>query len=656
MEVENKEYLVTISVEGKEKSYPLLKDIQYKCNSFIKDLRKNKPKTLKEFKEVIYNIETSSEFNYHFLKFLKENKITYEEDEQTWDYDLNFKMLKETLTDKDFASLEKNKIRSNPLEEIKNILNYYVQIYLEKLKNKRKRKFKGKKNKNRNNKRKYKTNNKNKGKNEQIYKNENEKRNISQVKRKTRNINKDKRKNKKKETLEKNLKEKTEERKYNYTKLIHQNKLDFQKLNFPLITGIERLRVKYYRDLILEKDITTNCGLMEKYISNMEKDEDIFNDSLNDVKFNSKTFLLILMLTTIFNKENDKNICNYFTKKFLDDDNIGDYAHIKALKNGKYQVTTSFEERIIEGKNYILSGLNNDIETQKFIPLDFLLLRNESYEKFKNDGEKGFIGKLGLYKSFIEYIKFFIKSKVIRQIFDNNDYYENIKVLLFDDKYIEEMLDDTHFRFLPFYGTKNHFGYTNKDLMMCFINSIPEVPDEIEISDKEEEIENCYHICLLFSIGVKFITSLHEFIIHLIYSYLHYFSNKKLDTTSYKEKIDKNDGGNHFERLLNGSTKFEYLNINSIVVLLDGVSCNKNLSEFQEDLNAEIDIDMIIEKSNKKQFKGFLGEFLKKYPIDFNYFKEQKNTINVSCRGFTGVGINLARNGYDSYGGGRAEK
>ena len=116
-------------------------------------MRKNKPKTLKEFKEVIYNIETSSEFNYHFLKFLKENKITYEEDEQTWDYDLNFKMLKETLTDKDFASLEKNKIRSNPLEEIKNILNYYVQIYLEKLKNKRKRKFKGKKNKNRNNKR-----------------------------------------------------------------------------------------------------------------------------------------------------------------------------------------------------------------------------------------------------------------------------------------------------------------------------------------------------------------------------------------------------------------------------------------------------------------------------------------------------------------------
>ena len=656
MEVENKEYLVTIFVEGKEESYQLLKDIQYKCNSFIKDLRKNKPKTLEEFKEIIYKIETSSEFNYHFLKFLKENKITYEEDGQTWDYDANFKMLKETLTDKDYESLEKNITRSNPLEEIKNILNYYVQIYMEKLKKRRMLKFKRINKKNRKNNRKYRTNNKSKRKNERIDKDEMKKRNINKDKRKTRKVNKDKRKNKKKDTFKKNLKEKIKEAKYNYEKLILQNELNFQKLNFPLITGIERLRVKYYRDLILENDITDNCGRMEKYIKNIEKDKDIFNDSLNDIKFNSKTFLLILMLTTIFDKGNDENISNYFTKKIIDDDNKGEYKHIKALNNEKYQVTTLFEQKNIEGKNYILSGLNDDIKTYKYIPLDFLLLRNESYEKFKNDGEKGFIGKLGLYKSFIKYIKFFIKSKVIWQIFDNNYYYENIKVLLLNDKYIEEMLDDTHFRFLPFYGTKNHFGYTNKDLMMCFINSIPEVPDKLEISDKEEEIDNCYHICLLFSIGVKFITSLHEFINHLIYSYLHYFSNKKLDSTSFKENIDNNDGGNHFERLLNGSTKFESLNINSIIVLLDGVSCTKHLSEFQKDLNAEIDIDMIIKKNNKKQFKGFLGEFLKKYPIDFSYFKKQKNTINVSCRGFSGVGINLVRNGYDSYGGGKAEK
>ena len=73
-------------------------------------------------------------------------------------------------------------------------------------------------------------------------------------------------------------------------------------------------------------------------------------------------------------------------------------------------------------------------------------------------------------------------------------------------------------------------------------------------------------------------------------------------------------------------------------------------------MNAEIDIDKIIEKNNKKQFKGFLGEFLEKYPIDFNYFKEEKNEITVSYGRFIGVGIYLARNIYDSYGGGKAIK
>ena len=225
-----------------------------------------------------------------------------------------------------------------------------------------------------------------------------------------------------------------------------------------------------------------------------------------------------------------------------------------------------------------------------------------------------------------------------------------------NDDFIEEILDDTHFRFLPFYGTKNYFGYTNKDSTMCFINSIPEVPDNIKISIEADKIKNCYNICLLFSIGVKFITSLLEIINHLINSYLYYFSNKNLDYISFKEKIDSNDDVFNFEKLLKGGTKFNSLSINSIIVLLDGVSCMKDLYEFQKDLNYEIDIDKIIEKSKKKKFKGFLGELLKKYPIDFNYFKEEKNEITVSYGRFNGVGIYLARNVYDSYGGGKAIK
>ena len=74
----------------------------------------------------------------------------------------------------------------------------------------------------------------------------------------------------------------------------------------------------------------------------------------------------------------------------------------------------------------------------------------KSYEKFIKDGGKDFIHKLGFYKSFVSYIKFFILSKVIRQILDNNYCYENIKISLMNDNFINEMLGNAHFRFLPF--------------------------------------------------------------------------------------------------------------------------------------------------------------------------------------------------------------
>ena len=89
---------------------------------------------------------------------------------------------------------------------------------------------------------------------------------------------------------------------------------------------------------------------------------------------------------------------------------------------------------------------------------------------------------------------------------------------------------------------------------------------------------------------------------------------------------------------------------------MDGISCQKNLSEFQIDLNSEINIDDIILRNKKKKFKGFLSDFLEKYPINFNYFKDEKNKITVSCRGYNGIGVSMVRNEPDSYGGGKAEK
>ena len=248
------------------------------------------------------------------------------------------------------------------------------------------------------------------------------------------------------------------------------------------------------------------------------------------------------------------------------------------------------------------------------------------------------------------------------------------------------MLDESHFQFLPFYGSKYHFGYTNKDLMISFINSIPEIAEHVEIEDNDEEdekmeekgdniidsenieeeeeeeekelqdnIRNLTNICLLLSIGVKFITSIHEFVIHLAYAYLHFFSNKNLDSDSFKEYEDE-DGGFSFERILNGGKKFESLDIISVVVLLDGVSCQKNLSDFQKDLNGKLSIKDLKKRIMKGKIGGFLKDFLDKYPINFDYFKEGRKNPKISCRSSSGIRIYMNRAGSCSYGGGKAIK
>jgi len=531
MEIEQD--LITIKINEKEEGYSLLKTIQEKCKKFIKDINDSKAKTLEDYKKMVSDIETCSELNYHFLNYLKKNKISYDENGEKWDYKTNLEKLKETLTNVQYQLLE-NENKPNPLEEIISILKEYVNIKNLKKKQNRKAKYR------------------------------------------------------------------------NLTKIYPKN---FTKLNFPLVTGIERLRLKYYRDLIIEKNISTNCHKLKSYIEMIEKDKDIFNYSLDDYKFNSKIYLLILILTTTFQATNSNLICNFFTKGILDDDENKVYENIKLLDSGEYLVQTDFENKKIRGEDYILVGLQKDITNHSCYPLEILLLRNESYQKFVKDGGKGFLHKLNLYDSFISYIKYFIKSNALKQVLQNNRCYQNIEALLSNDHFLEEMLDETHLRFLPFYGSINNFGYTNKDLLISFINSIPEIVENLEIENEDEDddednedvegeveeleemkiqrieeneedkelenkIKNLTNICLLLSIGFKFIISLHEFIMHLVYGYLHYFSKKKIDSDSFKEEND-DDGGFYFEKQLNGGKNFEYLDINSVVVLLDGVSCQK---------------------------------------------------------------------------------
>ena len=451
-----------------------------------------------------------------------------------------------------------------------------------------------------------------------------------------------------------------------YHALVKKYPKNFNYLNFPLIFGIERLRMKYYRDLLVEKNISEYCSDLKSYLSKIKEDKEIFEFPLDDYKFNKKMYLLVLTLTKTFNVNKSDLISDFFAKNINNSDNCGIYKNIKLLKEDEYIVATKFETRNIKGKDYILSGLERDITNHCCYPLEVLLLRNESFQKFEKDGGKGFLHKLNLYDSFIKYIKYFIKSNTMKQILKDKVYYESIKRLLDNDYYLNEMLDETHFGFLPFYGSQNHFGFTNKDLLISFINSIPEIADNLAIEDEEEEedeedkkalqnkIQNLTNICLLLSIGVKFITSLHELVINFTFGYLHYFSEKKLDSDSFKAEKEK-DGDFNFEKQLNNGNRFDYLDINSVIVLLDGSFCKKDLSDFRNDLKSEIDIEALKNRIDEGKMEGFLKDFLDKYPINFDYFKDRKFWPQISCRKSSDIGIFMNRSGSCSYGGGKSK-
>ena len=48
-----------------------------------------------------------------------------------------------------------------------------------------------------------------------------------------------------------------------YKNIVNKYPISVIKLNFPLVTGIERQRQKYYRDLLIEKDIANNFSQNE---------------------------------------------------------------------------------------------------------------------------------------------------------------------------------------------------------------------------------------------------------------------------------------------------------------------------------------------------------------------------------------------------------
>ena len=90
-----------------------------------------------------------------------------------------------------------------------------------------------------------------------------------------------------------------------------------------------------------------------------------------------------------------------------------------------------------------------------------------------------------------------------------------------------------------------------------------------------------------------------------------------------------NNGGYFFEDILGGTGTFRFMNLQKIIILLDGESCHKSLVDFKKALNSQLDLTIF----SKKQYKGFLGHYLKTMKINFEEIdKNICNNLNISGR------------------------
>ena len=402
------------------------------------------------------------------------------------------------------------------------------------------------------------------------------------------------------------------------------------KLNYPLIDCIEKTRFVLYIYYLLEGGNKTSLKRLDNYITFME--EDLKTINLDEEKFDEKIYLFMLYATFFKDRSAKIRIKNFFLKGttgedeikdkvFSSNDNKDDYS-IKKINDNKYEIKAGKESKIIEKKYYCIDGIEQDLRLNNFYPLEFILIRNESIIKYVEQKEC-FLHKYKIYDSFIKYLKVFMRSKCVMQALDKDIRYAKIKNLIKDEKYLEEVLSPKHLKFLPFYYVEDFCGVTNKDLLISIINSIPRFCNSIGYLSG---IEKKFNLLLLFSVGVMFVSNLHEILIHFTSGYLMYYTNYDYGAESPKSQ-DFNDGGFYFENILGGNV-FNNLSLQAIITLFDGESCQKSLDEFQQNLIKKIDI----EKLKKKQFKGFLGDYLKVLDIDF----ENINHLvleNLSIRG-----------------------
>ena len=397
--------------------------------------------------------------------------------------------------------------------------------------------------------------------------------------------------------------------------------------------------IKFFKDIIPHmKDFFENINLEEnniniKIFTLMLYITDIYkriNNSMVKTDFVKNFFLKEIdatkdllnnnSLDNILEKKKFKNFPkNYGIKKKYNNKDIKKQDKEKDKKMNEYVIFNEFESIDFDGRNYVIENLVEDYRDNAYIPLEILLLRNQSLSYFEKNNKNFLNVKENIYKEFKKYVKMFIKSQCIQDALNQDERYKNIIEVIKDDNIIDNFLNDKYLKSIPlfeFSGT----GYTNKDLLIFCVTGFPCKISQFENPTNIEDYNILKGIFNLFNIGMKLITTLHEMIIHFFFGYLNYITYGDISHESPRKnsKFATKDGGLYFEQILFGK-KFGSINLNEVLVILNG-DCSKSLEEFQNNLKKDFDPKLFEVKSN------FLKLILSEYSLDLN---KLENNINV---------------------------
>ena len=460
-------------------------------------------------------------------------------------------------------------------------------------------------------------------------------------------------------------------------------KINFIPYNIPLIEGNERLRINYYFQIFSHYENALNDN-QKKYLLNPEiaidatekeqidilkskydalklgiesmkslipKMEIFFNNvNLEDNNLNIKMFTFILYISDIFTRIPFSGIkpmliINFFQKEIDSTLELKGYDSTENIiikkKNSKfpdkygirkkeekyqYEIFNEFDSIPFDGRNYILENLIIDYQENCFIPLDILLLRNQSLEHFIKNNENFLNVNDKIYSEFKNYFKTIIKSKCILEALKTNKDYDGIIELIKNDSIINKFLEKKYLKSLPLFEFSGS-GYTNKDILVSGVSGFPFMIYNYKPIKTIEDYKELKNIIILFNIGMKLITLLHEFIIHFCFGYLNYLSDGKILSTSPKKdnKNVTNDGGLFFEQILFGK---QYGNITAkeILVLLNGGDSFNSINNLQTNLAKDINFEEFQAKSQ------LLTLFLEKHTINFKKLK--RTNINSYMKSF----------------------